>query len=251
MLQILNFIPAEEVYGAKSRLVEQVSSEPLSGIGSLGSFYQVATAIIALLFIFILVRHFDLFRHLIESSISKQKKNSDIQIFSAELKNIKHFTSLVGTLLLSLLVMRLSVEDWAAPMFAPMAEMSAWEIGGITLGAILTLMLGERILLFFVGVVSERGGLCREIWHTKLLYFSLAIVLLSPMLILGLLTDGRVANIALFVSVIVCLLSLILFIKETFLLFRTQRFSIFHWFLYLCALEIFPLSLLLAPIVRG
>ena len=251
MLQILNFIPAEEVYGAKSRLVEQVSSEPLSGIGSLGSIYQVAAAIIALLFIFILVHHFGLFRHLIESSISKQKKNTDIHIFSSELKNIKLFTSLVGTLLLSLLVMRLSVEDWVAPMFAPMAEMSAWEIGGITLGAILTLMVGERILLFFVGVVSERNDLCREIWHTKLLYFSLAIVLLSPMLILALLTDGRVANIALFVSVIVCLLSLVLFIKETFLLFRTQRFSIFHWFLYLCALEIFPLSLLLAPIVRG
>ena len=66
VLQILNFIPAEEVYGAKSRLVEQVSSEPLSGIGSLGNIYQVAAAIIALLFIFILVHHFGLFRHLIE-----------------------------------------------------------------------------------------------------------------------------------------------------------------------------------------
>ena len=112
-------------------------------------------------------------------------------------------------------------------------------------------MLGERILLLFVGVVSERHDVCKEIWHTKLLYFSIVIILLSPLLVLTLLTDGRVAQIALFASVLVCSLSLVLFIKETFLLFRTQRFSIFHWFLYLCALEIFPLSLLLAPIVRG
>jgi hypothetical protein len=251
VLQILNFIPAEEVFGAESRLVEQVSLGPLSGVGSLGGFYQIATAIIALLFIFILVRHFGLFRHLIESSFSKQKKNTDIHIFSSELKNIKIFTSLVGTLLLSLLVMRLSVEEWAEPMFASLTEISAWEIGGITLGAILALMLVERILLFLVGVVSERNDVCKDIWHTKLLYFSLVIILLSPLLILALLTDGRVAQIALFASVLVCSLSLVLFIKETFLLFRTQRFSIFHWFLYLCALEIFPLSLLLAPIVRG
>ena len=251
MLQILNFIPAEEVYGTKSRLVEQVCPEPLSGVASLGGVYQIATAIIALLFIFILVRHFALFRHLIETSVSKQKKNTDNHIFSSELKNIKIFTSLVGTLLLSLLVMRLSVEGWAEPMFASLAEISAWEIGGITLGAILSLMLGERILLLFVGVVSERYDVCKEIWHTKLLYFSIVIILLSPLLVLTLLTDGRVAQIALFASVLVCSLSLVLFIKETFLLFRTQRFSIFHWFLYLCALEIFPLSLLLAPIVRG
>ena len=71
------------------------------------------------------------------------------------------------------------------------------------------------------------------------------------MLILMLLSEGIVAKIALYISVAICSVSLILFIKETFLLFRAQRFSIFHWILYLCALEIFPLSLLLAPIVRG
>ena len=83
-MQILNFIPAEEVYGAKSRLVEQVGPEPLSGVASLGGVYQIATAIIALLFIFILVRHFALFRHLIETSVSKQKKNTDNHVILVE-----------------------------------------------------------------------------------------------------------------------------------------------------------------------
>ncbi|MBQ5352799.1 MAG: DUF4271 domain-containing protein, partial [Alistipes sp.] len=49
----------------------------------------------------------------------------------------------------------------------------------------------------------------------------------------------------------VCMLTaLILFVKETFLFFVSQKISILHWILYLCALEIFPLSLLLAPILR-
>ena len=249
--QIQNIISAEELFGEKNQLVEQVGGGALSEISSLGLFYQCATAAIALLFIFILVHHFTIFRHLVGSYFSKQGSNSDTPLFAAEIKNIKLFTSLVGSLLLSLLIMRLSVESWAAPAFVAFTSLSVWEIGAISLGAILITFLVERLMLYIVGVVSERTDLCNMIWHTKHLYFSILIILLSPMLILMLLTDGKVAEIALYTSVIVCSLSLILFVKETFLLFRTQRFSIFHWFLYLCALEIFPLSLLFAPIVRG
>ena len=249
--QIQNIISAEELFGEKNQLVEQVGGEALSGISSLGLYSPVAPAVIALLFIFISVHHFALFRHLIVSYFSKQGNNSDAPLFAAEIKNVKLFTSLVGSLLLSLLIMRLSVEPWTAPAFVAFDNLSVWEIGGISLGAILATFLVERFMLYIVGVVSERTDLCNMIWHAKHLYFSLLIILLAPMLILMLLTEGKAAEIALYISVLVCSLSLILFVKETFLLFRTQRFSIFHWFLYLCALEFFPLSLLVAPIVRG
>ena len=249
--QIQNIISAEELFGAKNQLVEQVGGEALSGISSLGIYYQCATAVIALLFIFISVHHFAIFRHLIASYFSKQRNDSDEPLFAAEIKNIKLFTSLVGSLLLALMVMRLSVEPWATPAFAALDKFSVWELGGLSLGAILATFLGERFMLYIVGLVSERTDLCNMIWHAKHLYFSIIIILLAPMLILMLLTEGKAAEIALYISVLVCSLSLILFVKETFLLFRTQRFSIFHWFLYLCALEFFPLSLLLAPIVRG
>ena len=87
-------------------------------------------------------------------------------------------------------------------------------------------------------------------WHIKLLHFSTSIIAVTPFVILTLLTEGVVAQIAFYISAAVSSLSLILFVKDSFLLFNTQRFSIFHWILYLCALEFFPLSLLLAPIVR-
>jgi hypothetical protein len=250
VLQILNFIPAEEVYGAKSRLVEQVGPEPLSGVASLGGVYQIATAIIALLFIFILVRHFALFRHLIESSISKQKKNTDNHIFSSELKNIKIFTSLVGTLLLSLLVMRLGVMEEFPMVRQAMGSMSVWSFGALSFVAIFATILFERGMLHLVGIISEHEQACINMWHIKLLHFSVAILVVTPFAILALLTDGVLAVIAFYISVAVSSVSLVLFVKDSFLFFNTQRFSIFHWILYLCALEIFPLSLLLAPMVR-
>lgn len=251
MLQETNHISAEELFGATSRLVVETENIGLSGISSLGSLYQLATGVIALFFVFILVRYFDLFRYLIVFSVSKSANRPNIHIYSSEIKNIEIFTSLIGTLLISLLAMRISVEDGAKHLLSPLSPLSVWGLGGTFLAGILATMFGERVMLYIIGAMSGRNDACNTIWHTKLLHFSIVVIVLSPMLILTLLTEGLVAQIALCTSVAICLISLILFIKETFLLFRAQRFSIFHWILYLCALEIFPLSLLLAPILRG
>ena len=246
-----NIIGANELFGAKSQLVEQVAHSPIAGIATLGGLYQAATAIAAIFFIFILVRYFDLFRYLILSSFSTQSSSSDMHLFMREAQSVKLVTCFNGALLFALLMMRLSVMPWASAAIGVGPELSVWAVGGITLAGILATLFGEGLLLRIVGVVGGRSDACSILWSTKLLYFSLIIVLISPMIILALLTEGVVANIALYVSVAICSLSTILFLKETFLLFRSQRFSIFHWILYLCALEIFPLSLLLAPIVRG
>ena len=251
MEQTLSYISDEELFGAASQLVALGGEGGVSGIASLGGLYQLATGVVALLFIFILVRYFELFRYLLTSSISKTADRSNLHVYSAEIKNIEIFTSLMGVLLLSLLVMRLSVMDGVYISNILPFNRSMWALGGVALCGILATLFGERGLLYIIGAVSGRNDVCNSIWHIKLLYFSIIIIELSPMLILALLIEGIVAKIALYTSVAICSLSLILFIKETFLLFRAQRFSIFHWILYLCALEIFPLSLLLAPIMRG
>ena len=251
MLQSVEHIAAEELFGATSRLVVENGNIELSGIASLGSMYQLATGVVALFFIFISVRYFDLFRYLIISSVSKNADRSDIHIYSAEIKNIEILTSLIGAALIALFVMRISVMEGLQHIFSPLASLSVWGIGGVFLASILAIMCGERAMLYIIGAMSGRNDACNTIWHIKLLHLCIIVIILAPMLILTLLTEGVVAKIALYTSVAVCLISLILFIKETFLLFRAQRFSIFHWILYLCALEIFPLSLLLAPILRG
>lgn len=251
MLSEQNTISSEELFGATSRLVAEYDNSGLSGIASLGSMYQLSTGIVALLFIFVLVYYFDLFRYLIISSISKHANRMDIHIYSAEIKNIEIFTSLIGTALIALLVMRMSVMEELRHLMHPITSLSPWGIGGACFVGILATMCGERIMLYIIGAMSGRNDACNTIWHIKLLHFCITVITLSPLLILALLTEGLATKISLYTSVAICLVSLILFIKETFLLFRTQRFSIFHWILYLCALEIFPLSLLLAPILRG
>ena len=251
MEQSVNLISAKELFGEASRLVVQSGSEAVADIASLGLLYQVATSVVALLFVFVLVRYSEQFRYLLLSFANKNVKQSEMHIYTAELRNIEIFMSIVGVSFISLFAMRLSITEDMHTLTYSFPGIPAWGNGVIFFGAAFLTILVERLSIYLVGTVSEQRKFCNEIWHLKMLHFATTVTILTPLLVLMLLTDGFVAKTSLYIAIFLCIISLILFIKESFLLFRTQRFSIFHWILYLCALEFFPLSLLVAPIVRG
>ena len=91
---------------------------------------------------------------------------------------------------------------------------------------------------------------CHELLHLKLLHLAVTFATILPFGVLFLLGDERAANICFWVMAVECLISLIIFVKETFLFFVAQKISILHWILYLCALEILPVSLMVAPLLR-
>ena len=245
MEQNYDIISATELFGEASRLAVQSTSEAVANLSSLGLLYQVITSVVALLFLFVLVRYSDQFRYLLLSFANRNIKQSEMHIYAAELRNIKIFMSIVGVSFLSLFVMRLTTIEELSHLLYPLFHIPTWGIGTLFLGALCLMILGERCVLYLSGIVSEQEKFCNEIWNLKMLHFAATITIIAPLLVLVLLAEGLVVKISL------CFISIILFIKESFFLFRAQRFSIFHWFLYLCALEIFPLSLLMAPIVRG
>lgn len=251
MVQSYDIISTKELFGEASRLAVQSTSEAVAGISSLGLLYQVTTSVIALLFLFVLVRYSDQFRYLLLSFANRNIKQSEMHIYASELRNIKIFMSFIGISFLALFVMRLTVVEELCHLLYPLYGISTWGIGLLFFGALWLMILGERFALYLSGIVSEQEKFCNEIWNLKMLHFAATITIVAPLLVLMLLAEGLVVKISLYTSVSLCFISLVLFIKESFFLFRAQRFSIFHWILYLCALEIFPLSLLMAPIVRG
>ena len=116
---------AEEMFGGATTLVVDSSEVAISGVASLGGLYQVAIGVVALLFTFILVRYYALFRHLILSAISRGANRPDLNIFSSEIRNIEIFTSIAGVSLLSLFVMRLTVMESFQSLLSPLSDISA------------------------------------------------------------------------------------------------------------------------------
>ena len=246
-----NTISAEELFGVASQLVTQSDGAALSGILSLGIGYQIVMGVVALLFVSIMVSYYEPMLYLVFASLGNKGNGTNARVFSSEVENVEIFLGVIGVVILSLLTLRLSIASGFRPLFMPLSMLGTWKMVLVVSGALVALILGERVALHIVGTVCDCGSFCREIWNSKVQHFCATMVIVVPMSILSLLTEGGLARISLYISVAVGSISAILFIKDSFLLFRTQRFSIFHWILYLCTLEIFPLSLLLAPIARG
>ena len=105
-------------------------------------------------------------------------------------------------------------------------------------------------MTMLVATVCDRMDIGGGIVGTKLLYMAVGFVTIIPFGLLFLLSAPIPTKIGAIGAIICMSISTIIFIKESFLFFVSQKISILHWILYLCALEIFPLSLILAPIVR-
>ena len=130
---------------------------------------------------------------------------------------------------------------------------------GSTLSLLLALGVGLLFLLVYlygilllraVGGVTLTSGFTTQLIRIKRGYAALGAIILAPVILLfalsplgsdtiwaGLLTAGW-------------LITFLLYLRETFALFISKKVSILHWILYLCAVEIFPVTLLWLLVVR-
>ncbi len=130
---------------------------------------------------------------------------------------------------------------------------------GSTLSLLLALGVGLLFLLVYlygilllraVGGVTLTSGFTTQLIRIKRGYAALGAIILAPVILLfalsplgsdtiwaGLLTAGW-------------LITFLLYLRETFALFINKKVSILHWILYLCAVEIFPVTLLWLLVVR-
>lgn len=130
---------------------------------------------------------------------------------------------------------------------------------GSTLSLLLALGVGLLFLLVYlygilllraVGGVTLTSGFTTQLIRIKRGYAALGAIILAPVILLfalsplgsdtiwaGLLTAGW-------------LITFLLYLRETFALFISKKVSILHWILYLCVVEIFPVTLLWLLVVR-
>ena len=76
------------------------------------------------------------------------------------------------------------------------------------------------------------------------------VVFLCPLILLFLLASPDTGHILSFGILILGGALLLLYLKESLMLFLSKKISILHWFLYLCAVEIFPVSFVWLSLTR-
>jgi len=111
------------------------------------------------------------------------------------------------------------------------------------LAALFGITLFQCGLLAFIGRLTLTRDLTRAIIHFKVLFFSLATILAMPPALLLVLCPPGEGDLWFYGTVLLAGIVLFLFLKESFTLFLAKKISILHWFLYLCIVECFPVSL--------
>lgn len=94
------------------------------------------------------------------------------------------------------------------------------------------------------GAVTLEQPFAAQLLRLKHTYFSFGAVVVSPPLLLFTLAPGGTGGAWLCLAAAGSAVTAVLYVRETLYLFLGKKISILHWFLYLCTVEVFPVSLL-------
>lgn len=137
--------------------------------------------------------------------------------------------------------------DAALPTLPDHAEMGA----ALLFAAIwMAVTAYQAVVLKTVTTVTLTRPFMTQLWLLKRTYFALAVVAATPPLLLLALCPPQTGTLWLGIILLESAVTAVLYVRETLHLFIAKKIPILHWFLYLCAVEIFPFSLLWLIAVR-
>ena len=249
---LYNGVTATDVFGSESALALAELSPELYDPAILGGWYQGLSLCVALIFFVCVAKYLRfMVSFLLSAAGVKLSSRASVHINPAEQTNIEIIMLTVSVLFIPLACVR-AFTLYMPEIFDDVESASAvWSLGKWWFFAIVIIFLGEFLTLQLIGFVSEHRRFCKQLLHTKLMNMCIGMAAILPAGLVFLLSPDPLARTAFFIMATECLILLIIFVKETFLLFVSEKISILHWILYLCALEIFPASLMLAPLLRG
>ncbi len=117
-----------------------------------------------------------------------------------------------------------------------------WSLAMI--GTLILITLLRLTVMTGIGELTFSKELVSQLWLAKRSTLTLLVICCTPPLALWLLMPQGKGVFWLWVIIIELIISLFLYLREILMLFLAKKVSILHCFLYLCAVEIFPLSLL-------
>ena len=162
-----------------------------------------------------------------------------------------HITTAIGLLFVGLLAVKFAGWTLAGRMTELFAGAAPLVLSLATTLAAGAVVLYQHLVLGAAGAITVSRPFVAQIILLKRTYFSLAVVIIAPVLLLHVLCDEDSGRIWLLIGLAEAAVTAILYLKETLSLFLSKNFSILHWFLYLCTVELFPVSLLWLLITRG
>ena len=106
------------------------------------------------------------------------------------------------------------------------------------------IILFQGAVIRIAGAVTLAQPFIAQLSLLRRTYFALAVIITSPTLILFALCPRGTGGAWFVIGALELIITAVLYLRESLNLFISKKISILHWFLYLCTVEVFPISLL-------
>ena len=134
------------------------------------------------------------------------------------------------------------------------SELPEWlPLTGVGILWIVLILVGlfQKTVLKTTGHIILNRRFTDKIIYLRRLTISFLAVLTAPFVLMLALAPPAAAKILLIIVLIEYCAFVLFFLFRSWMLFIEQKISIFYWFLYLCAVEVFPLTVPVAIVLRN
>lgn len=152
--------------------------------------------------------------------------------------------TVIGLLFAGVMAVKYCPPAAAAPLFGRLSFAAALGLS-LSVSAACIVMLGlQWALLRIVGFLTLTQPLLAQLRQLRMRYFAASVMLVTPALLLFALCPPHTGRLWFGLMIIGLAVTFFLYLRETSTLFLAKKVSFVHWFLYLCGVELFPVSLL-------
>lgn len=240
-------VTAQEIFGARSMTVS-VERLPVAPAETLtdNAVFQCFVLLLAFTYALLLHRHLADARLLlgrISRDAASGKRLSEEQGGSGFTRFL-NITASVGMLFLGVVAVKYGDSLASLRMLDSLSHAAVVAMSLLATAACTAIVGYQTALLRAAGAVTLSQPLVARILLLRRTYFALAVVVVSPALLLFALCPRGTGGVWFIVVAAALITIALLYLWETVNLFISKKISILHWFLYLCTIEIFPISLL-------
>lgn len=240
-----------EFFGATSQqssmpLAHEAAVDPIATGG-----FSLLVLVLVGLYALLIYRHPADIRQLLQRLT--QDRSTDDRLYDDSGSSFARFLNvcnLLGVGLIAAAVVRLA-SGWipaAHLALLPQSAAALWSLALLVL--LLVVILYRALVALAVGALTFTQPLFGRLHLIKRSTMALFTVMATPPMALWLLGRPDRGVLWFVVILIELVVSLILYLHETRQLFLSKKISVLHWILYLCGVEILPLSFLCLMAVR-
>ena len=210
--------------------------------------FQLAVVVLLLLYVMLLYR----FRSdIIEVFTNRKSLAEELEHTSQSSIYTRFFTTTIGVgiLLLAIMIVKgadlnqqmaaLDIRPWIASLAVPTVIIAATIVGVV-----------QVALLWLIGRVAMCEYITSQLLRLRKICFSIFTISCAPAVLLYSLSEIGDAKLLLYIIGFEVITLFAVFLYETYVLFAVKKISVLHWILYLCTVELFPVSLIVLTAIR-